>query len=637
MNKEINIYSEEYQSLSNESKLKIVKKMLNELFSSKSRKTITVVHKGKKKQIAKDKAGLYKNLCEREKKLEKVARTFPDDLGSENKEPNTEEKIKQAIKAVEEKIQNILNMYKDAKYTEENPLVLARYRDKYVIVPISVRSTINKLNDMLVKLEKYLEVIHEKEKTYETEVKKNDVAKTNVEYSYMTEDENPYETGYSIFTTVKEPVRKENNTVLPPESNMPKTNVDSSKTKEENDIKSGEKISKKVGKTVQKIIRKNKIKQNIKEKTSKIASKLKGITILSFFTFIENTLKKTYNFSKDKLINFKNKIIKIKKEHIGNPSSKKNNNANVVNKKVTKNISKVVRNIIEKKKTNSNSTTKVNDNDSSNNLGSKAILTFFTFIEKGVKKIYYFGKEQVTKIKIKYNEIKNRKHINKQKENNVTTNENRKKKQRFAAAFCATLLAVTLIPSCRNNRKIDKDSNNSTKPTTSQGNTIDETTPITDPTIGKEETTDPTINSNTGKEEITDPTTPGKVEDDEKIENNEEKVEESSTLSFDDFVTINDNSFIYRNCYDATNNTNALNPYYDGEYERDVQGIVYQLDGKIYIIYETDINAVEKQKSLEEAGATMTAVLVTRSDMTNTGEYEGYYNIDSVKVKKLEK
>ena len=48
-------------------------------------------------------------------------------------------------------------------------------------------------------------------------------------------------------------------------------------------------------------------------------------------------------------------------------------------------------------------------------------------------------------------------------------------------------------------------------------------------------------------------------------------------------------------------------------------------------MYRDDMNASEKVNELINKGAKQTAVLVVRSDLVNTGDYEGYYNIDSIK------
>ena len=114
-------------------------------------------------------------------------------------------------------------------------------------------------------------------------------------------------------------------------------------------------------------------------------------------------------------------------------------------------------------------------------------------------------------------------------------------------------------------------------------------------------------------------------------------MEEDTGIYFDDVVTISDNAYIYSNSYDAVSETNNLTPIYDGSYERDIMGVVYNLDGKIYTIYSNDSNAYDEAEMLINNGATVEAVLVTRSDISegheDVNDAEGYYNVDDVKVK----
>lgn len=108
------------------------------------------------------------------------------------------------------------------------------------------------------------------------------------------------------------------------------------------------------------------------------------------------------------------------------------------------------------------------------------------------------------------------------------------------------------------------------------------------------------------------------------------------SFSFDDKVTIDDDASIYYSSYDAVNNINELNPLFDGSYKRDIDGIVYNLNGDIYTIYSNDVNAYEKAQELINRGAKEEALLVTRSDLRGNSyydnQYEGYYDIDNVKV-----
>ena len=115
------------------------------------------------------------------------------------------------------------------------------------------------------------------------------------------------------------------------------------------------------------------------------------------------------------------------------------------------------------------------------------------------------------------------------------------------------------------------------------------------------------------------------------IEEPTEVVTENKEYNLGEIGNIKDNSYIYTNSYDATDSTNKCTPYYNGSYDREVMGVTYELDGNLYTIYRDDMNASEKVNELISKGAKQTAVLVVRSDLVNTGDYEGYYNIDSIK------
>lgn len=115
------------------------------------------------------------------------------------------------------------------------------------------------------------------------------------------------------------------------------------------------------------------------------------------------------------------------------------------------------------------------------------------------------------------------------------------------------------------------------------------------------------------------------------IEEPTEVVTENKEYNLGESVNIKDNSYIYTNSYDATDSTNKCTPYYNGSYDREVMGVTYELDGNLYTIYRDDMNASEKINELISKGAKQTAVLVVCSDLVNTGDYEGYYNIDSIK------
>ena len=93
-------------------------------------------------------------------------------------------------------------------------------------------------------------------------------------------------------------------------------------------------------------------------------------------------------------------------------------------------------------------------------------------------------------------------------------------------------------------------------------------------------------------------------------------------ITFGDIVNVNENAFIYTNCYDAAAATNGLAPYFDTSMSREVTGIAYNLNGQIEYIYASDDNCMEKEQELMKQGAVKVSYL--------TGNYEGYYNANDV-------
>lgn len=201
----------------------------------------------------------------------------------------------------------------------------------------------------------------------------------------------------------------------------------------------------------------------------------------------------------------------------------------------------------------------------------------------------------------------------KNKEHKITLTSIKKHSKRIKAGICALLIAVSGYAAMS---RLNKESSNLSDKKNEY------------PSINEPNDYSPINVDYTKKED-------NLVETEEVVEEqiSDDVNKEDNFLSFDDTVTVNDNSYIYTNAYDASRTSNFYNPYYGGNYERDIQGIVYELDGNIYVIYKSDVNAIYKQKELILNGANVTAVLVTRSDLLYTQQYEGYYNVNSVKVK----
>lgn len=264
----------------------------------------------------------------------------------------------------------------------------------------------------------------------------------------------------------------------------------------------------------------------------------------------------------------------------------------------------------------------------------------FSMFSKGKKKLFSTNR---------FTNIKNKKHYSfkdlfKKKES-ININNKDNFRRRVAAGVCALTIVISgfMLSKCNKNSSSNI---NPTKESTSQSNDMQNNSIPSDTSDVNNNVTEPTDNNIKDDEIVND----NGNDKNEKPDNNDNKndLNEDDTqkddvqnengtsyeFSFGDTVTIDNNAYIYTNSYDATYETGSLNPYYNGHHERDIQGIVYELNGNIYVIYESDINASAKQKELEGKGAKITAVLVTRNDLTYTGEYEGYYNASSVvKVK----
>lgn len=514
---DIKITSDDYKKLSDRNKLKVVKLQLNNLFMTNSKKVVTVIYKGKKKNIEKDKMGLYKDLVEREKSLEKKVKPLYSVLTSSDEYKNMS--IDERIEVMESRLDYIFNINNINATYEDEQLVAVVYKNTTKFVP---KSLYDKAIGVIMMIERL-----EKEKN----------ADINKEVSYTIDSKNTHKTDSTDKNSEKNTVISDNNT-------------------NNNECHS----------LVVVPVKKEKNKKSLREIVT-------GFFAVSMFTGIVSGIGKFIKKNKDNAINFINK---------------KRNNI----KKEKGTLKKI----------------------------ANTVTTGFVSIASNVNK-------SVTKIK--KNVVT---YIEKNKKNNYhSINNNNANRRRVTAALCAVLIMATGFVNLRskNSKNINTSNNNipeksttSMIDTTNNNNSEKNTTSMIDTDV--KNTVDSSHNDILENNNI--------ISKDENVIQ-KDNIEDEATITFDDTVTIDNNAYIYSNSYDATNNTNALEPYFDGNYERDVQGIVYELDGNIYVIYENEYNALEKQKELESKGAVMTAVLVTRNDLTGTNEYEGYYNTSSVKVK----
>lgn len=481
----ININSMDYRKLSKEDKLKVVRFKINKLLSDTSSSKAYEYYNGKKVGVPKDKLGIFKDLCEREKNLSKYvtiseepvmerptikAEVVEDEKKTSSKNINEMdlEEINNRIKYIKKYLYEMTNLYKKDEYKNAKIIKIQGYDSNSAYIPYS------KLGDYKT-LYKYLKLLEMKKRELESiEVKLTEISNDKKEdsYEYLTEDDNPYETGYMQFTTSY--TAKKDTPVV--ESTSVKSN-DTTSVKSNNECKELMVIDN---------------KDNKKEKTGF------GKKILGFLagTAIIGGICKGAKWVGNK---FKNGFNKVKNE--------------------TKEVSEILR------------------------------------------------------------------------------------KNKVKTAICAWIVAAAAVVCSF----LPKSQSKKHKPDD-----------IVKPT-SVVETTEPS----TKKDDI--------IIDEPVIEEPTEVVTENKEYNLGESVNIKDNSYIYTNSYDATDSTNKCTPYYNGSYDREVMGVTYELDGNLYTIYRDDMNASEKVNELISKGAKQTAVLVVRSDLVNTGDYEGYYNIDSIK------
>lgn len=515
----INVNSMEYRKLSKQDKLKVVNFKINEILNDKDSQKVYEYYRGKKVRVPKSKVGIFRDLCERKKSLEKTIVSYSDVQpvnetikttvnDAEIVDPIDEEiaDIDKKIRTIKQALDNIFEMHKLDKY--KSNIIKINYRGESKFIPYSKLGDCKQLYRYLVSLEKKKRELEDKRNIDKSEVIESETEETKVDvitnYEYYSDDGNPYESGYMLFPT-KNHVETAG-----------KSKLNNEDTESEN---------------------KNTEDSNLRDKNTQLAVVSPSVKDLA----VKDTDDK------------KNKEEK--------------NNKNKKEKKFNKFFGKI------------------------------AAIPFIYGIVKSIKK---FGKNIGNKCKNVWN-------ITKNKVNDISE---MLRKNKVKTAICALIVAATTVVCSFLPRS------NSKKHDTSS---------IVTPTSVSETTND---EKETIIEESTKPT---EVED--KVVENEVSQDITDTKEYElgENVTLSDNSYIYTNSYDATSETNSYVPYYDNSYDREVVGVTYELDGQLYTIYKYDNDAINKVNELINKGAKQTAVLVVRSDLINTGDYEGYYNIDSVK------
>lgn len=481
----INVNSMNYRKLSKKDKLKVVRFKINKLLSDTSSSKAYEYYNGKKVGVPKDKLGIFKDLCEREKSLSKYVTiseepvmerpTIKAEVVENEKKTSSKninemdlEEINNRIKYIKKYLYEMTNLYKKDEYKNAKIIKIQGYDSNSAYIPYS------KLGDYKT-LYKYLKLLEMKKRELESiEVKLTEISNDKKEdsYEYLTEDDNPYETGYMQFTT--------------------------------------------------------------------------GYTAKKDTPVVESTSVKSNDITSVKSNNECKELMVID---------------NKDNKKEKKGFGKKI-------------------------LGFLAGTAIIGGICKGAK---WVG----NKFKNGFNKVKNE-----TKEVSEILRKNKVKTAICAWIVAAAAVVCSFLPKSQSKKHKPDD--------------------IVKPTSVVE-----TIEPSTKKDDI--------IIDEPVIEEPTEVVTENKEYNLGESVNIKDNSYIYTNSYDATDSTNKCTPYYNGSYDREVMGVTYELDGNLYTIYRDDMNASEKVNELISKGAKQTAVLVVRSDLVNTGDYEGYYNIDSIK------
>ena len=210
----INVNAMDYRKLSKEDKLKVVRFKINKLLSDTSSSKAYEYYNGKKVGVPKDKLGIFKDLCEREKNLSKYVTiseepvtekpTIKAEVVDEKKKTSSKninemdlEEINNRIKYIKKYLYEMTNLYKKDEYKNAKIIKIQGYDSNSAYIPYS------KLGDYKT-LYKYLKLLEMKKRELESiEVKLTEISNDKKEdsYEYLTEDDNPYETGYMQFTT----------------------------------------------------------------------------------------------------------------------------------------------------------------------------------------------------------------------------------------------------------------------------------------------------------------------------------------------------------------------------------------------------------------------------------------------------
>ncbi len=95
--------------------------------------------------------------------------------------------------------------------------------------------------------------------------------------------------------------------------------------------------------------------------------------------------------------------------------------------------------------------------------------------------------------------------------------------------------------------------------------------------------------------------------------------------------TVDDDAHIYDDMYDAYNNMDAKNAYFESDSFRTGTGVAYEYNGEIIFLNTNDPDFEAKKDALKSNGATPVAIRSQNENGLGNG-YEGYYRIDDIDV-----
>lgn len=123
----------------------------------------------------------------------------------------------------------------------------------------------------------------------------------------------------------------------------------------------------------------------------------------------------------------------------------------------------------------------------------------------------------------------------------------------------------------------------------------------------------------------------GKVETDG-IMSDEQEVVNSNEIKIGGIFTTDENAPIYTNMYDAAQETNGKNAYFEANSNREITAIVYEYNGSKILLDMNDPEYEAKKTALETNGAVAVAVRSQNEQSQDLNNYEGYYNIDDISM-----